>query len=131
MTDEETRVGVIGIVDDDDPLRKAIESVLRASKFTIESYASAEAFLDSPSRDRIQCLILDVRLPGMSGIELQRRLRDANDQMPILFISAHGDEILRQRVMSAGAVGFLSKPVRSGVLLEHIRTVLAESHNRR
>lgn len=131
MTDQETRVGVIGIVDDDDPLRSALESILRASNYAIDSYASAEAFLESPSRKDIQCLILDVRLPGMSGIELQRRLRNAGDHLPILFISAHGDEFVRQNVMNDGAAGFLSKPVRSRVLLEHIRTVLAESNDRR
>jgi len=119
----------IGIVDDDEPLREALGSVLKAAGFSIDTFASAEEFLDSPHRERIACLILDVRLPGMSGIELQRRLLDVAWFTPIIFVTAHGDASLRDLVMQAGAAGFLNKPVRSEALLQQIRAVLAESES--
>ena len=116
--------GIIAIVDDDAPLREALGSVLKAAGFSIETFASAEEFLDSPHRQKIACLLLDVRLPGMSGIELQRRLIEAKERLPIIFVTAHGDASLRELVMQAGAAGFLNKPVRSDALLKEIRTAL-------
>jgi FixJ family two-component response regulator len=124
-----TEVRDIAIVDDDEPLREALGSVLKAAGFSIDTFASAEEFLDSPHRDRVACLILDVRLPGMSGIELQRRLLDAACLTPIIFVTAHGDESLRNLVMQAGAAGFLNKPVRSDALLKEIRAVLERVGN--
>jgi FixJ family two-component response regulator len=119
-----TKTGVIAIVDDDAPLREALGSVLKAAGFVIDTFASAEEFLESPRRSHTSCLILDVRLPGMSGIELQRRLLDANYGVPIIFITAHGDGDLRDLVMKAGAAGFLNKPVRSETLLKEIHAAL-------
>jgi FixJ family two-component response regulator len=121
-----TKTGIIAIVDDDAPLRVALGSVLKAAGFVIDTFASAEEFLESPRRNQTNCLILDVRLPGMSGIELQRRLIDANYGLPIIFITAHGDGDLRDLVMKAGASGFLNKPVRSEALLKEIHTALAK-----
>jgi FixJ family two-component response regulator len=115
-----SRTGIIAIVDDDEPLREALGSVLKAAGFPIATFASAEAFLDSDQR-KTSCVILDVRLPGMSGIELQRRLHDANSKVPIIFVTAHGDASLRDLVMNAGAAGFLNKPVRSDTLLKQIQ----------
>jgi len=119
LSDTPTKIGIIAIVDDDEPLREALGSVLKAAGFS-----SAEEFLDSPHRQKIACLLLDVRLPGMSGIELQRRLIEAKERLPIIFVTAHGDASLRELVMQAGAAGFLNKPVRSDALLKEIRTAL-------
>ena len=116
--------GVIAIIDDDEPLREALGSVLKAAGFVTDTFASAEEFLDSPQRSKTSCLILDVRLPGMSGIELQRRLLDANSAVPIIFVTAHGDGTLRDLVMKAGAAGYLNKPVRSETLLKKIHAAL-------
>ena len=118
------KTGVIAIVDDDEPLREALGSVLKAAGFVTDTFASAEEFLDSPQRSNTSCLILDVRLPGMSGIELQRRLLDANSAVPIIFVTAHGDGTLRDLVMKAGAAGYLNKPVRSETLLKEIHAAL-------
>jgi two-component system response regulator FixJ len=120
-----TKIGLIAIVDDDEPLREALGSVLKAAGFSIDTFASAEEFLASPNRAEIACLILDVRLPGMSGIELQRRMSESGDATPIIFVTAHGDVSLRDSVIRSGAVGFLNKPVRSDALLKQIHAALA------
>jgi FixJ family two-component response regulator len=124
MNETIRRVGLVAIVDDDEDLREALASLLKASRLTIDTFSSAEAFLDFPRRREISCLILDVRLPGMSGIELQKRLVDEGDRFPIVFISAHGDDSVRDLVINAGAVAFLSKPVRSQTLLKEIDAAL-------
>src|ERR1700733_2823111 len=118
-------IGVIAIVDDDEPLHEALGSVMKAAGFPVSTFCSAEDFLNSPYRETTACLILDVRLPGMSGIELQRRLVADNSLMPIVFISGHADASVRDVAMRAGATDFLSKPVRSGTLLRAIRSALA------
>jgi FixJ family two-component response regulator len=118
---------LIVIVDDDEPLREALGSILKAAGFPIDTFASAEEFLDSPQRRNTTCLLLDVRLPGMSGIELQRRLLDTNRSLPIIFVTAHGDASVRYLVMKAGATGFLNKPVRSDALLKEIHAAIEKS----
>ena len=127
MSDTLTKTGIIAIVDDDEPLREALESVMKAAGFLTNTFPSAEEFFDSPNRRNTSCLILDVRLPGMSGIELQRRLLDAGCRVPIIFVTAHGDASLRDVVMKAGAAGFLNKPVRSDTLLREINAAIANS----
>lgn len=129
MSDTLTKIGIIAIVDDDEPLREALGSVLKAAGFSIDTFASAEEFLNSPNREEIACLILDVRLPGMSGIELQRRLFEAGDATPIIFVTAHGDASLRDVLIKAGAAGFLNKPVRSDSLLREIYAALDKTKN--
>jgi FixJ family two-component response regulator len=124
LNNTQIKIGIIAIVDDDEPLREALGSVLKAAGFSIDTFATAEDFLDYPDWRNIACLILDVRLPGMSGIELQRRLLDADSRVPIIFVTAHGDVSLRDLVMKAGAAGFLNKPVRSDTLLKEIRAAL-------
>ena len=116
---------IVVIVDDDAPLRDALASLLKAVGYPVRKFSSAEEFLDSPDLERTSCLILDVRLPGMSGIELQRRLREAGLPVPIVFITAHGDATIRELVMKAGAVAFLTKPVRREPLLERVRMAVA------
>ncbi len=124
MNDILSRIGAIAIVDDDQPLREALASVMKAAGFQTNTFATAEEFIYSSSRRDTACLILDVRLPRMSGIELQRYLFDAHSQIPIIFVTAHGDAALRNLVMNAGAAGFLSKPVRSDALLKQIHAAL-------
>jgi FixJ family two-component response regulator len=115
---------VIAIVDDDEPLREALGSVMKAAGFSPRTFSSAEEFLEWKDREETACLILDVRLPGMSGIELQKQLIETDHRIPIIFVTAHGDGSLRDCLMRAGACAFLSKPVRSGALLKEIRKAL-------
>jgi len=115
----------ITIVDDDEALCEALGSILKASGFRVGSFSSAEDYLTSSDRQNSGCLILDVRLPGMSGIELQYLLRAMGDEIPIVFLTAHGDSVIRDVVMKAGALGFLTKPVRRDALLERVWSALA------
>ena len=101
---------VISIVDDDDTVRAATESLVRSLGFKARTFASAEAFLQSTSPRETRCLILDVQMPNMSGIELQTRLSELGFEIPIIFITAYPDEAVRRRAMEAGAVAFLLKP---------------------
>jgi two-component system, LuxR family, response regulator FixJ len=119
-----TKAAVIAIVDDDEPLREALGSVLKAAGITTRTFASAEEFLACRDCEEIACLVLDVRLPGMSGIELQKRLNETLKPLPIIFVTAHGDASLRDSLMRAGARAFLYKPVRSDALLKAIRRAL-------
>lgn len=129
MSEMQAKSDIIAIVDDDEPLREALGSVLKAAGFPIDTFPSAEDFFDSPQRGRTRCLILDVRLPGMSGIELQRRLLEVHSSMPIIFVTAHGDASVRDLVMKAGAAGFLNKPVRSDALLKEIHAAIEKKRN--
>ena len=119
--------GFIAIVDDDEPLLEALGSVMKAAGYSTRTFATAEDFLESGDRQDAGCLILDVRLPGMSGIELQRRLTDDNSDVPIIFVTAHGDALLRESLMKAGAAGFMTKPVRSAALLKEVSAALSKS----
>ena len=127
MDETLTNAGVIAIVDDDEPLREALASVLKAGGFFPRTFASAEQFLACDDCDNTACLILDVRLPGMSGIELQKQLSNTNRRIPIVFVTAHGNDSLRDSLMRAGAAAFLYKPVRSDALLREIRRALEPS----
>lgn len=100
---------------------------MKAAGILTDTFASAEEFLDSPNSHKTACLILDVRLPGMSGIELQRRLLDAKSQVPVIFITAHGDASLYDLAMKQRAAAFLKKPVRSEALLKEIRAALGKA----
>ena len=105
-----TKIPLISIVDDDDTVRAATESLVRSLGFETRTFASAELFLQSSSLQATRCLILDVQMPNMSGIELQERLSELGFEIPIMFITAFPDEAVRQRAMEAGAVAFLLKP---------------------
>jgi FixJ family two-component response regulator len=115
---------LIGIVDDDDLMRGALQGLLREAGFSARAFASAEEFLASGDPRRIACLIADIRMPGMSGIELQARLIADDIKIPIIFITAHGDGRLRLQAMRAGAVEFLAKPFDDDVLLGSVRAAL-------
>lgn len=114
----------ITIVDDDTSIREALKSLMRSIQFDVEAFGSAEEFLASERFHNTECLILDVYLPGMSGFELQDRLSVERRELPIIFITAHADEISRDRAVKAGAVEFLAKPVRREILFEAIRTAI-------
>jgi len=107
----------IAVVDDDASLREALRGLLRSAGFHAEVFASAEEFLRSGRVRGTACLILDVRMPGMSGVELQERLMASDLAVPIVFISAHGDEEVRALALERGAVDFLQKPFSDDALL--------------
>jgi FixJ family two-component response regulator len=120
-------VPLIAIVDDDDSLRKSLDNLLRSVGFRTQGFSSAEAFLSSQQAHDTACLILDVRMPGMSGLELQRQLEAANWRIPIIFVTAHADDDARAQALAAGAVDFLYKPFHEEALLNAIDTALKRS----
>jgi FixJ family two-component response regulator len=120
-------VPLIAIIDDDNALRKSLDNLLRSVGFRTLGFASAEAFLSSNHIHDTTCLILDARMPGMSGLELQRQLGAANWHIPIIFITAHADDDARAQALAAGAVDFLYKPFREEELLKAIETALKRS----
>jgi FixJ family two-component response regulator len=121
---------VIGVVDDDEPVRIAIGSLLRSLGFKVEMFGSAEDLLKSPRLDDIACLIIDVRLPGMSGLDLQRQLLAAKRELPMIFISAHDDPVARRQALTAGALAFLRKPFSEEALIDAVRSELSQGGRR-
>jgi FixJ family two-component response regulator len=115
---------LVAVVDDDDSMRIALEGLLKAVGFSARAFASAEEFLKSGQQHQISCLIADIRMPGMSGLELQAQLNAERCRIPIIFITAHGDAKMRLQALRAGAVEFLSKPFDEEVLLESVRAAL-------
>jgi CheY-like chemotaxis protein len=105
-----TRPSLVAVVDDDESVREALESLLKSRGYHVDTYSAAEDFQKSPSRRSTDCLILDVRLNGMSGPALQQELITARDSLPIVFITAHADEQLRTQVIEAGAIDCFMKP---------------------
>jgi FixJ family two-component response regulator len=108
-----SRVPVVSIVDDDDSVRAAMSSLVRSLGYEACLFASAEAFLASPQLDNTSCLIADIQMPGMSGLDLQSELRARPRYIPVIFITAFAEERIRQHAEAAGALGFFSKPVDS------------------
>lgn len=119
-----TTTPVIAIVDDDESCRHAVYGVLKSSGYEARLFASAGEFLQSGEQRTAACLISDVRMPGMSGLELQARLAEEGCRMPIIFITAYTDSRMRSQAMKAGAVVFLAKPFDDKVLLESVRAAL-------
>jgi FixJ family two-component response regulator len=120
---------LIAIVDDDESVREATTSLLRSSGFKAVAFPSAEAYLASPFLTTTRCLLLDVAMPGMNGLELQRRLADEGHRIPIIFITAHFNQEIRAEAMRAGAVDVLPKPFGEEALLSAIRKALNNSSN--
>jgi FixJ family two-component response regulator len=116
---------IVFIVDDDASVREALGRLVRSAGLRVEAFASAEAFLNRARTDAPSCLVLDVQLPDLSGLDLQRRMVDANNEMPIVFITGHGDIPTTVRAMKAGAIEFLTKPLVEGDVLESIRQAIA------
>jgi FixJ family two-component response regulator len=114
----------VAIVDDDGSMRSALQGLLRAVGFSSRAFESAEEFLGSGHQRETACLIADIRMPGMSGLELQARLNAEHCRIPTIFITAHGDEEMRLQALRAGAVEFLPKPFDDEVLVESVRAAL-------
>jgi len=115
---------LISIVDDDESVRDATKTLLRSVGYQVQTFASAENLLNSGALGETECLILDVRMPGIDGLELQRRLNAEGFRVPIIFITAHGDGLLRCRVIEEGAVDLLDKPFAASTLLATVETAL-------
>jgi FixJ family two-component response regulator len=111
---------IVFVVDDDQSIRTALDGLIRSVGLRVETFASAQDFLRHPRPEAAACLVLDVRLPGLSGLDLQRDLAIAGERMPIIFISGHGDIPMTVRAMKAGAAEFLPKPFRDQDLLDAI-----------
>lgn len=122
---------VVFIVDDDASMRESLKNLLRTVGLRVETFASAQEFLRSKRTDEPGCLVLDVRLPGLSGLELQKRMAEANTDMPIIFLSGHADIPMSVSAMKAGAVEFLTKPVREQDLLDAIHQALERDRTAR
>jgi FixJ family two-component response regulator len=114
----------IAIVDDDESVRNAVHGVLKSVGMTAQTFASGEEFLASGLSTAAACLITDVRMPGMSGLELQAKLLEADHRIPIIFLTAYGDTRTRAQALRAGAMALLEKPFETEVLLENVRTAL-------
>lgn len=119
--DDKLESPTVYVVDDDASMREAVSSLIRSVGLHVETFASAKVFLQAKRPDVPACLVLDVRLPGVSGLEVQRELVEANNQIPIIFITGHGDIPMSVRAMKAGAVEFLAKPFRDQDLLDAIQ----------
>ena len=120
--DQDTKF--IAIVDDDESVQSALQDLMEADGLSARSFGSAEEFLESGLRRQAACLIVDIRMPGMSGLELQAKLNADRFNTPIIFITAHGDASVRMQAMREGAAEFLVKPFDDQVLLSRVRAAL-------
>lgn len=111
---------IVATVDDDRRVRESVQSVLESAGYNAVTFESAEAFLQSDALSAATCVIVDVRLPGMDGTELQRRIRVERRQLPVILITAHDDDDVRRQALRDGAVAFLVKPFDGGDLLEYV-----------
>ena len=115
---------IVFVVDDDASMREALSSLIESAGLRVQTFASAQEFLEHKRPDTPACLVLDVRLPGLSGLELQRKLSPARTRIPIIFITGHGDIPMSVQAMKAGAVEFLIKPFRDQELLDAIQQAI-------
>jgi len=122
---------IVHVIDDDASMRSAIEDLLHSVGLQVRLYASPQEFLDAPRPDAPGCLVLDVRLPELSGLDFQKRLAGTAMELPIVFITGHGDIPMSVRAMKAGAVEFLAKPFRDQDLLDAIQAAVARDRTRR
>jgi FixJ family two-component response regulator len=118
------QAALIAIVDDDPWVRKSLERLIKSAGFRTETFATAEDFIRAGDHRETACLILDLRLPGMSGLELQHRLVIDNDHLPIVFVSAHDEPETRYEAVKAGAIAFFSKPFNDEGLVDAVRSVV-------
>src|SRR5437899_6996501 len=115
---------IVFVVDDDSSVRRAIKRLIESEGLEVELFGSAQEFLQSRRPDAPSCLVLDIKLPGISGLDFQRQLAEAGIRIPIIFITGHGDIPMTVRAMKAGAVEFLTKPFRDQDLLDAIQIAL-------
>jgi FixJ family two-component response regulator len=120
---------VVAIVDDDESFQRALKDLIESNGLSTLCFGSAERFLGSGSRSEAACLIVDIRMPGMSGLELQAKLKTERCRIPIIFITAHGDAEMRVRAMRDGAMELLTKPFDEALLLEVVHDALERSGN--
>jgi FixJ family two-component response regulator len=117
-------IRIVSVVDDDESLRRSLGNLLGLAGFRVETFASADAFLQSGHPQHTDCLVLDLRLRGMNGLDLLRRLSTTSLRIPAVILTAHGDDEVRRQALQAGAVAFFSKPCHGRVLLEAVRIAL-------
>jgi FixJ family two-component response regulator len=122
---------VVFVVDDDESIRRGLSSLLRSVGFTVELFGSAADFLQSPAFDAPSCLVLDIRLPGLSGLALQTQMAEREHRMPIVIITGHGDVPMTVRALKAGAVDFLTKPFRDQDILDAVSQAIELDRQRR
>jgi len=115
---------LVAVVDDDDSVRESLGGLFRSVGYAARGFASADAFLQSDDLAKTDCVILDVRMPGMSGLELQRRLVASHPDVPVIFMTAHDDARARSQALSGGAVDYLIKPFSEEALLDAVRAAL-------
>ena len=124
MYGRERKEKIVAVIEDDESYRVAVQRLLKSAGLSVQSFGSAEAFLNSGRQHETGCLITDIRMPGMSGLELQSKLNSDHCPIPTIFITAHGDEKMRLQAMRGGAVKFLTKPFDGETLLEAVRVAL-------
>jgi FixJ family two-component response regulator len=122
----EKKKKMVAVVEDDDSYRVAVQRLLKSAGFSVQSFATAEDFLRSGRQHETGCLITDIRMPGMSGLDLQAKLHADHCLIPTIFITAHGDEDMRLQAMRGGAVKFMVKPFDCEILLESVRAALED-----
>jgi FixJ family two-component response regulator len=122
---------LVFVIDDDASTRETLSSLIRSVGLQVELFGSAQEFLKSKRPDAPSCLVLDIRLPGISGLDFQRKLADSNIGIPVIFITGHGDIQMSVRAMKAGAIEFLTKPFRAQDLLDAIHAALEKDRGRR
>ena len=128
MGESDTRI--VSVVDDNESLRRSLRNLLRSFGFRVETFASAEAFLESIHHEQTRCLVLDLRMPGMNGLELLSHLSGTGSRIPAVILTAHSDDEARQRSLESGAVAFLSKPFIGKALLDAVRTAIDQDGRR-
>ncbi len=131
MNNTETKQSTVYVVDDDDAMRESLTWLIESVGLNVETYASADEFLESYYPGRPGCVLLDVRMPGMSGLELQGHLQKQQVTVPVIMITGHGDVPMAVRAMKSGAIDFIEKPFNDEQLLESIRNALAIDDTRR
>jgi len=123
VSDDERRI--VCIVDDDASLRRSLRNLLTSVGLRVETFQSADAFLTSVHRQNTGCMVLDLRMEGMNGLDLMKHLAATGSSIPVIVLTAHGDEDTRQRTLEAGAVAFLKKPFQSAALVDAVRSALS------
>ena len=117
----------VAVIEDDESVRESVVSLIESVGYEVRFFGSAEEFLDSPNADRVNCLILDVRLPGISGLQLYAQLNKSAQRIRTIFVTAHVDDRARAWALNAGAVAFLYKPFQASALLKALQTAIGDT----